>query len=229
MTYRDDRDADRARIAALEAELARAKDRVLELEGNRITALVKTTSGAHALTSRPSASTTWLGAPLELELEREIDGAFPTDRFEDLVEPIRTIVRDPGRTEILKSSLTWSASTGPKALGPFLMVTVSVRDGKTRLSVTDKLGNAAGAIYGGIGGGVGGGTIIVPLLAGMAIAPVAVPIALVAWLGGSFWGCRALFKRSAKKRATQMQKIFDTLVDEIERAIAEPVKPGFQP
>ena len=33
MTYRDDRDADRARIAALEAELATAKRRVDELEG----------------------------------------------------------------------------------------------------------------------------------------------------------------------------------------------------
>lgn len=221
MTYRDDRDADRARIAALEAELAAARKKVDELEGKQSQALVLASGGALAVASRPSAATTWLGAPLELELEREIAGAFPTDRFEDLVEPIRAIVRDPGRTEILKSSLTWSASTGPKAMGPFLMVTVSVRDGKTRLAVTDKLGNAAGVIYGGIGGGVGGGTIVVPILAGAAIAPIAVPVALVAWLGASFLGCRALFKRSARKRATQMQRIFDTLVEEIERAVRD--------
>ena len=35
MSYRDDRDADQARIEALELELARARDRISELEGKQ--------------------------------------------------------------------------------------------------------------------------------------------------------------------------------------------------
>jgi hypothetical protein len=223
MTYRDDRDADRARIEALETELAGANKRIAELEGRKeeeIQALVLAGGGALALTKRPSASTTWLGAPLELELERDFEGAFPSELFEDLIQPCRTITRDSGRTEILKSSMTWSSSTGPKALGPFLVVTISVRDRRTRLAVGDRLGQVAGAIYGGVGGGVGGGTIILPLLAGAAIAPVVIPFALVAWVGGSMLGCRALYKRAARKRAAQMQRLFDALAEQIVDGIA---------
>lgn len=221
MTYRDDRDADRARIEALEVELAAARGRVAELEHAQTRALVRATEGAIALTSRPSAATSLLGAPVELECEREFPGLFPVDQFEDLVESIRTIVRDPGRTEILRSSLTWASTTGPKATGPFFVVTVSVRDGRTRLQVSDKLGNLAGVIFGGVGGGVVGGTIIVPILAGIALAPVAVPGFLIAWLGGGWLGCRGLFRRSATRRATQLQRVFDTLSADIERAIAK--------
>jgi hypothetical protein len=222
VTYRDDRDADRARIESLEAELAAANKRVSELEHKESTALVRVSDGAVALTSTPSASKTWFGAPLEMVLEREFAGTFPTDKFEDLIEPIRTALRDSGRTEILKSSLTWTASAGPKSTGPFLVVTVSVRGGKTRLVVSDKLGQLAGAIFGGVGGGVGGGTIILPILAGAAIAPVAIPIALLAWAGGTWVGCRSLFKWRARKRAEGVQRMFDLLGEIIEAEIERP-------
>jgi hypothetical protein len=99
---------------------------------------------------------------------------------------------------------------------------VTVRTGKTRLVVSDRLGQVAGAIYGGVGGGVGGGTIILPILAGAAIAPVVIPIALAAWIGGTMLGCRALFKRSARTRAVRMQRIFNALLDQIENGITKP-------
>ena len=219
MTYRDDRDADRARIESLEAELAAATKRVSELECKESTALVRAEGGAVALISRPAAATTWLGAPLELDLEREFAGAFPADKFEDLIEPIRSTLRDAGRTEILKSSMTWSASAGPKSTGPFLVVTISIREGKTRLVVSDKLGQLAGAIFGGVGGGAGGGTIIQPIMAGAAVAPVLVPVAMIAWLGGAWMGCRSLFKWRARKRAAGVQRMFDLLVEIIDTEI----------
>ncbi len=219
MTYRDDRDADRARISALEAELAAANKRVAELEGKESTALVAASQGAVALTSRPAASTTWLGAPLDMELEREYDGTYPVDKFEDLVETIRTTLRDPGRTEILKSSLTWSMTAGPKSTGPFLVISVVVRDGRTRLIISDKLGQLAAAIFGGVGGGVGGGTIILPILAGAAAGPAFIPVALAVWLGGSWMGCRSLFKWRARKRAAVLLRLFETLGEIIDKEI----------
>src|SRR5262245_25139490 len=104
MTYRDDRDADRARIAALEAELAKAERRVAELEGRRVLALVQ--AGGNALAradAAPSAARTWLGAPLRLALTKRWDGAFPVERFEDVIERIREVMRDPGRSELLRA------------------------------------------------------------------------------------------------------------------------------
>lgn len=222
MTYRDDRDADRARIEALEAELADAKRQVAELEGRREQALVLASGGALAPTARPTASTRWLGAPIELALTREFDRPFPVDRFEELVEPCRAITRDVGRTELLKTSMTWASGASPKSIGPFLVVTVSVRDGKTRLAVSDRLGQAAGAIYGGIGGGVGGGTIALPIAAGVALGPVVIPALVISWLGATYWGCRAMYRRVARKRARLLEQVFDALVRDIEAALPPP-------
>jgi hypothetical protein len=229
VSYRDDRDADQARIAALEDELASANKRIAELEGRHEKALVLAgqsdlvhDAGRDGLPANTrSAASTWLGAPLELAASREFDGEFPTARFEDLIEPIRAIVRDPGRTEVLRSSLTWTTSTGHKQMGPFLVVSVSVKKGVTKLAVSDRLTQAAGAVYGGIGGGVGGGTIVAPLALGMATMPVLTPVLVVGWLGAAWFGCRRIYKRMARKRATQVQQIFDALAAEIESALRD--------
>jgi hypothetical protein len=217
VTYRDDREADRARIAALEQELAVARDKLTALEGRQSQALAFASQGA-LVASRPSAAARWFGAPVSLQLARRFDGAYPTDRFEDLIERIREVTRDPGRTELLRSSLTWFASRGEKSSGPFRVVTVTVRDGNTTLTVTDRLAGLAGAIYGGVGGGVGGGGLSLPLLASAAV-PVLTPVFLLGWLGGVFLGTRAIYQRAARRRAVALQQLFDSLVADIERML----------
>jgi hypothetical protein len=216
VSYRDDRDADQARIAALESELAVARARLAQLEGHQSNALVLASQGA-LVGSGPSGAARWFG-PGILQLARRFDGAFPTDRFEELVERIREIARDPGRSELLRSSLTWFASRGEKSSGPFRVVTVTVRDRTTTLTVTDRLAGLAGAIYGGIGGGVGGGGISLPIIASAAV-PVLAPVFILSWLGGVFLGARAIYKRAAHRRAVALQQLFDALVADIERAL----------
>ena len=98
--YRDDRDADQARIAALEGDLASAKDRIAELEGKRSQALVLATSGG-LVPGDQSASKKWAGAPFRLELVRQWEKEFPLAKLEDLLDPIREITRDNGRVEML--------------------------------------------------------------------------------------------------------------------------------
>jgi len=218
MTYRDDREADQARIAALEQELAAAREKLATLEGRRSQALVLTSQGALVPSGGSSAAARWFGAPGHLQLARRFDGAFPTDRFEELIERIREVTRDPGRTELLKSSLTWFASRGEKSTGPYRVVTVTVRDGSTTLTVTDRLAGLAGAIYGGVGGGVGGGGLSLPILASAAV-PVLAPVFLLGWLGGVFLGARAIYKRAARRRAVALQQLFDVLVADIESAL----------
>jgi len=219
MTYRDDRDADQARITALEQELAATRDKLATLEGRQSQALVLASQGALVPSGGGSAAARWFGAPGSLQLARRFDGAFPTDRFEELIERIREVTRDPGRTELLKSSLTWFASRGEKSTGPYRVVTVTVRDGSTTLTVTDRLAGLAGAIYGGVGGGVGGGGLSLPILASTAV-PVLAPVFLLGWLGGVFLGARALYKRAARRRAVALQQLFDALVADIDRTLA---------
>jgi hypothetical protein len=217
MTYRDDRDADQARIAALEQELAETRDKLAVVEGRQSQALVLATQGALVSGGRGGAAR-WFG-PGTLQLARRFDGTFPTERFEELIERIREITRDPGRTELLKSSLTWFASRGEKSTGPFRVVTVTIRDGVTTLTVTDRLAGLAGAIYGGVGGGVGGGGLSLPLLASAAV-PALSPVFILGWLGGVFLGARAIYKRAARRRAVALQQLFDALVADIEAGLA---------
>src|SRR5262245_51261853 len=186
MTYRDDRDADQARIAALELELARARDRIAELEGKE-TALVRVSSRELVAGGPPTPAVRWLGARLKLELTRRFDRAISAEHFDDLVERIRSLTGDPGRTDLLRSSLTWRSTAPHGGTGPFLTVTVTARDNATVLTVGDRLGQLAGALYGGVGGGVGGGGITAPILASIAM-PVLAPFLIAGWLGGVYFG-----------------------------------------
>jgi hypothetical protein len=218
VSYRDDRDADRARIEALEAELVVANNKIDELEGRRSQAL--TIAHGQALVGSGGArrKTPWYGAPMRLELAHTFAGEYPKDELETLIDLIRGITREAGRAEVLKSSITWSAGTNPRATGPFTVVTVSVRDGKTSLMVTDSLGQLAGGLYGGLGGGLGGGAIMVPIIAFLSM-PALIPVAVGTWLGGVFLGTRAIFKRAARRRSNSLEKLFTALVAEISQRI----------
>ncbi|HEU4612159.1 MAG TPA: hypothetical protein VFS15_08780 [Kofleriaceae bacterium] len=221
MTYRDDRDADQARIAALEAELAETRKKLEELEGKRSQALVLASGGALVPGGKAtSGAARWLGAPLQLELVRRFDGEYPTDRFEELVELIREVTRDRGRTELLRSSVAWSASTAGRGTGPHTSITVSVRGGVTTLTATDQLNNAAGGVFGGVGGGVGGGLIMAPIGATL-LVPVLAPVFFTVWFGGVYAGARAIFRRVARSRAQRLQRVFDAVERELERVLTE--------
>lgn len=225
MSYRDDRDADQARIAALEAELARAEAKIAQLEGRQV-ALVPATAGALArATAAPTPATRWMGAPLRLELTRQFDHAFPPDQFELLIERIRAVTGEPGRSEVLRTSLTWSSGASDRGVGPFTWVMVLVRAGapgaapstsRTTLTVADRLGGLAGAIFGGVGGGIGGGAVVAPIAAAVALgAPILAPVLVAGWLGGVYAATRGLYRRAARRRAATLTRLFDALVDEI--------------
>ncbi len=217
--YRDDRDADQARIAALEAELKQAQAKIDGFEGKRSQALVLAGSSSLAATGKPPLGIRIAGAPMRLELSRTFDGAFPADKFEDLIASIRELSGNRGRTELMRSSVAWWALAPERGTGPFTGIVVVVKDGITTLTATDRLNQLAGALFGGIGGGVGGGAIMLPILASMAV-PLAIPVIALGWFGGIFAGTRAIFKSRARKRAETLQRLFDGVAAEIERTLA---------
>src|SRR5665647_826369 len=210
MSYRDDRDADQARITALETDLAAARRKIDQLEGRGEQALV--VASGTALDGRP-AKAPWYGK-LDLQLTRTFDGEFPRDQLETLVEGIRAMTNDHGRSELFRSSLTWSSTTNEQQIGPFLMITVVVKDGRTTLTANDRLKQLAGGLYGGLGAGVGI-TGIIPLLLAAPVLPVLMPALAVGWLGGIVFGARALFLRASRKRAQRLQRLVDAVAREI--------------
>jgi hypothetical protein len=216
MSYRDDRDADQARIAALETELAAERAKVAELEGRRSTALVLATKGALTPVGRPGAAQRWLGAPSKLALERQFEGAYPADKLENLVETIRSVSRDHGRFELMRSSLTWWSVAAPR-LGMGTCVTIRVEGGATTLAVTDRT-FSGGAVLVGLGGTIIGG-LALPLLIVSSLIPLVVPAIMLGWLGSVYVGTRTLHKRAARTRAEILQQLFDALAREIEAAL----------
>ena len=210
--YRDDREADQARIDSLEGELAAANAKIAELEGKRSQALVL--AGSKDLAPSGKATTTaakWFGAPLKLELTRTWNKEYPFDKVEELIDLIREITGDNGRVELLKTSMTWESTSRDKGIGPFITVRVTVRNGTTKLEVTDRLGQLAGVWFGAGMGGGGGGTISLPILAGIALNPVLIPVFIPVWVGSFYLVMRKMFKRSARKRAERLQKTFEAI------------------
>jgi hypothetical protein len=146
---------------------------------------------------------------------RSWDKEFPVDHFEDLIDGIREVTRDNGRIEMLRTSMTWSSSSQEKGTGPYITVRISVKNGVTKLEVTDRLTTLAGVIFGAIGGGVGGGAIALPIFASISV-PILAPVIAVGWVGGFYVGLRKLFKSRARKRAEKLQQVFDRVGAEID-------------
>lgn len=221
MSYRDDLQASQARANALEQELAEARSKISELEGDKKNeALVRVGTNALARGSAGSPSAKrWLGAPTRLEFARDVEGEVPETSYTELVEAIRAALGSVGAVSTLPGSLAWSATNASNGLGPFVSVYITIRDGQTVIRAEEKVGNLAGAIYGGVGGGVGGGALFVPISVAI-ISPWLLPVALPLWLGGTYAVCRKLFRGRVKSRAERLETLIDELVAIAEKHIA---------
>jgi hypothetical protein len=162
-----------------------------------------------------------LGGPREIALERVIEGEFPVDKFDLLVEAIRVSLGEIGNPQVLGRTLTWSTAPGdaPHGLSP-VFVAVNVRDGTTRIRVHQKLAQLVGALYGGVMGGLGGGGTGLPILIPLALGvPVLIPFACLAWYGGVFALTRGLYARASRRRERSLQRLMEELVTVAEAEI----------
>jgi hypothetical protein len=169
--------------------------------------------------ARPLAPQTkpnvWLGGPTRLVVERIIEGEFPTEEFDQLLEVIRFSNTGPGQVSTVGRSLTWTGVLGA-GQAAMLTVTISVRHGQTRVRVHANFANLAGAIFGGIGGGVGGGLGWAAFGGGAMLAGVVGSLGLgFAFLGGVFALCRKVYGGQTKEHALTVH----ALADELERVI----------
>jgi hypothetical protein len=102
-------------------------------------------------------------------------------------------------------------------------VVVSVRNGKTRLTVQENLGNLIGGIWG-IGGGMGGGGVgpfMAFLIEGIGLHGPGVALFVPVWLAITFATARTAYYYSSRRREQTLEELTDRLAGLAEELVAE--------
>jgi hypothetical protein len=198
MVFRDDREALRERVDALEQELAEAKSELRALKG-----------AVQPNTERSP----FFGAPLRTELVREIDGELSDESKEIIVEELRRRFGRAGQVSSVGRSITWSIE--PTQTQPSRAITVNLRsrNGRTVLSVVERHASLAGGLFAGMGTGMGfgGGAGIVAVLA-LVVHGIAAAIAAPLWLLAVYALARTIFVSVTKSRRADLCAMMDALV-----------------
>jgi serine/threonine protein kinase len=166
----------------------------------------------------------WISGPTRLLFERVIDGELPETEYETVVDELRQILQDAGQVSQFGRSFTWTTVRGGPNSGVrrSLEITVSIRSGRTRITVQENLANLIGGVFGGIGGGMGGGGMgpVLGILGGaLHLGPV-VALFVPVWLGVTYSTARYVYRRTTKKKAAELEG----LVNRVAALIAELVE-----
>src|SRR5881296_2848697 len=138
-------------VEALAAEVGIASDAVRAAADT-----LRPSPGVPApLIAPPVKSNIWIGGPTRVAIERIVNGEVPESEYSVMVDETRRVLQNVGQVSQLGRSFSWVASPG--ASQRKLEIVVSVRGGRTRITIQENFGSLVGAMFGGIGGGMGGG------------------------------------------------------------------------
>ena len=166
-----------------------------------------------------------LGGPPTIRYERTLRGELSAEALERLIVPIqRAAGKLRGQAGVLGRTLTWQSKTSDDMRS--LQVIVASRNGRTRVTIEERLGSFAASIFGGIMGGAGvGGGLGIGLGVGIgalgsALFSIAFPIGA---LGGTYLLSRTIFGSAVRRRQRILRELLDQLTEEVEAAgIIEP-------
>ena len=164
-----------------------------------------------------------IGGPTRLLYQRVIYGELAEGDYPLLVDEIRTIIGEVGQVSQLGHSFTWVLNKGSSGIRN-IEVAVTVRSGKTRITVQESLGQLIGVTFGGIGGGMGGGGLgpVIGITAGALQAPPLLFFMIPAWLLLAFLTARTSFHYSVKRREKTLSHLVDRLAELSRDLIGEP-------
>lgn len=193
-----------------------AEIEAVAVEAGLSQALVRRAATEIARPAEPDESPNpWLGGPTRLVVERVIEGEYPIEEFDHLLEIIRFGNMGPGQVSTVGRSLTWQGALGGSQT-TMATVTISVRQGQTRVRIHANFNNLAGGVFGGIGGGVGGGLAWAAFGGGaLLFGPIGSLTCGFGFLGGVFALCRKVYASQTKTHS----KTVVQLSDELERVI----------
>lgn len=166
----------------------------------------------------------FLGAPLTIELDRTLSGEVPEEDFALFVPDIQQAAGGHGQASALGRTFTWQSSTpgGERSL----QVTVTSRDGRTRIRIEERLSSLAGQLFGGMLGG-GGGGIGLGIGLGVGIGALQSAAFAIAWpvsiIGGAYLLARSIYTSTARKRQRVLRDLLDRLTEHVERVSSTPL------
>lgn len=169
----------------------------------------------------------FFGAPLIIELERTLSGEFPEEEFSLFVPDVQEAAGTHGQASALGKVFTWQSTTpqGERSL----QVTVTSRDGKTRIRIEERLGNLAGQLFGGMVGG-GGGGVGLGIGLGVGIGALQSAAFAIAWpisiIGGAYFLARSIYTSTARKRQRALRDLLDRLTERIEEVVSRQALPS---
>ncbi|HET9385360.1 MAG TPA: serine/threonine-protein kinase [Gemmatimonadales bacterium] len=168
----------------------------------------------------------WIAGPTRLHFERSVEGELPEEEYETVVDEVRQILQDAGQVTQFGRSFTWSAARPGSNSGVrrSLEITVSIRGGRTRITVQESLANLIGGVFGGIGGGMGGGGMgpMLGIAAGaLHLGPLTVLLVPV-WLGITYATARTVYRRMTAKKAGDLEELVDRLATLIQDLVVVP-------
>jgi serine/threonine-protein kinase len=147
---------ERVRESAVEAGISREHvERAAAELGLARGARVRTDLAVAPIHHRPIL-TPLFAAPFRLYEEADIEGEVMPDEYDIIVEIIRRKLSDDGNVGTFGRTLTWTTRGSGKD-GRNVSVTITPRNGRTRIRIEERLGHLAGGLYGGIVGGASGG------------------------------------------------------------------------
>jgi serine/threonine protein kinase len=156
----------------------------------------------------------WVGGPTMISIERVVDGEVPESEYSVMVDETRRMLKNVGQVSQLGRSFSWTASPG--ASQRKLEIVVSVRGGRTRITVQESLHPLIGGVFGGIGGGMGGGGIgpIIGICVGALHLPGAAFGAIVPlWLATTYFTARNVYRLVSGRRARLLTWVADRLAE----------------
>jgi hypothetical protein len=165
----------------------------------------------------------WLsGGTTKLIYDRVISGEVRESEFPYLVEEIRLNLGTVGLVGTLGRSMTWSTSPPGQGTGRNVQITVSARNGETRLHVEEHLANVAGGVYGGIVGGAGGGigAMWIAFATETLHAPPIAAAGMIVSVAAAYGVARSIFTYTYRKRKNELEVLVDRLDDMIRDSIA---------
>ena len=150
-----------------------------------------------------------IGGPTRLHIEATVDGEIADAEFEVLLRSIRRAMGDAGHMSVFARTLSWSSTGNERRV----TITISSRDGRTTVTIGERLGPIIGGIFGGVGGGLGGGgSAGAVALAQKLLGNGAIGFALIGWLAATYGIARTIYSVTVKRRERRHHALLAELV-----------------
>jgi hypothetical protein len=135
--------------------------------------------------------------------ERVVEGELPEAEYAVMVDETRRFLKRVGQVFQLRGSFTWA--TGGQSRR-HLQILVSVRNGRTRITIQESLGHLVGEAYGALAfTGASLGAIPIMALSSLLHVPFAVSVPL--WVLTAFAAARLVFRNTARRRQRQLEEL----------------------